>query len=520
MPSPRPQSSRSAASRSVAGPSGRGAAGRRACRRRDGLTGPAAHVRHALRSATACGGPTTQGVIADRFPSWPGRPGRCPCAASGRMAAAAQSSGVMTAGDETAAPGHVTGAMAARQAVLAETGLHAPAETVGPDGGGPPALPPHAFNSLPRTELWLAPPTPATGAPHGAHPDAVRAWFDAATEAAIPSPDGTLGTAQAIAEGLARRAKAANTRRAYRAGVRAWCAWCDTHDLPPLPARPADVAAFLAAQRYVPAGTAEKPLATTTLKLRLAAIAYLHYLAGLPSPTTTADGHRDLCRARPGRPRGRRRTAAEAGGEDRSAARDPGADRRRPARTARPCAAAARLRRRVPPQRARPHRRRSIWRTASTDCASPCPPPRATGRARGCRSASPMASVICARCARLPAGVPSPASPPARCSAASGRCLGPRTRRPAGPRPTWSAPHAIDPGTVGRIVKARGAAAGFDRDALGGHSLKRGALNTAKDRRVHPAQLKQLGRHASYATLAAYIEEGDPFADNALNGVL
>ena len=116
----------------------------------------------------------------------------------------------------------------------------------------------------------------------------------------------------------------------------------------------------------------------------------------------------------------------------------------------------------------------------------------------------------------MPAGVPSPASPPARCSAASGPG---RDRRPAGPRPTWSAP-TIDPGTVGRIVKARGAAAGFDRDALGGHSLKRGALNTAKDRRVHPAQLKQLGRHASYATLAAYIEEGDLFADNALNGVL
>ena len=56
--------------------------------------------------------------------------------------------------------------------------------------------------------------------------------------------------------------------------------------------------------------------------------------------------------------------------------------------------------------------------------------------------------------------------------------------------------------------------------ALGGHSLKRGAMNTAKDRRVHPAQLKQLGRHRSYATLATYIEEGDLFEDNALNGVL
>ena len=79
---------------------------------------------------------------------------------------------------------------------------------------------------------------------------------------------------------------------------------------------------------------------------------------------------------------------------------------------------------------------------------------------------------------------------------------------------------SIDPGTVARIAKARGAAAGFDRMCSAAHSLKRGALNTAKDRRLHPAQLKQLGRHASYATLAAYIEEGDPFADNALNGVL
>jgi hypothetical protein len=35
----------------------------------------------------------------------------------------------------------------------------------------------------------------------------------------------------------------------------------------------------------------------------------------------------------------------------------------------------------------------------------------------------------------------------------------------------------------------------------------------------HPAQLKQLRRHRSCATLAAYIEEGDLFEDNALNEV-
>jgi hypothetical protein len=79
---------------------------------------------------------------------------------------------------------------------------------------------------------------------------------------------------------------------------------------------------------------------------------------------------------------------------------------------------------------------------------------------------------------------------------------------------------AIDAGTVARIIKARGAAAGFDRATLGGHSLKRGALNTAKDLRIHPARLKQLGRHKSYAPLAAYIEEGDLFNDHALRGIL
>ena len=73
----------------------------------------------------------------------------------------------------------------------------------------------------------------------------------------------------------------------------------------------------------------------------------------------------------------------------------------------------------------------------------------------------------------------------------------------------------IDPGTVARILKARGGAAGFDAAVLSGHSLKRGTMNTAKDRRVHPARLKQLGRHTSY-----YLEAGDLFEDNALNGVL
>ena len=66
----------------------------------------------------------------------------------------------------------------------------------------------------------------------------------------------------------------------------------------------------------------------------------------------------------------------------------------------------------------------------------------------------------------------------------------------------------IDPGTVVRILKAR-AAAEFDAAVPSGHSLKRGAMNTAKDCGVHSARLKQFGLHASYATLGAYLEAGD-----------
>ena len=52
---------------------------------------------------------------------------------------------------------------------------------------------------------------------------------------------------------------------------------------------------------------------------------------------------------------------------------------------------------------------------------------------------------------------------------------------PPGWMPTYVVGHqAIDPRTVARIVQARGAAAGFDAQALGGHSLKRGAMNTAR----------------------------------------
>ena len=118
---------------------------------------------------------------------------------------------------------------------------------------------------------------PGAGARRAA-PDHVRAWFNAAVEASEPIVDGTLASEREAAETYRRMAKADNTRRAYRAAVRAWCAWCARHDLPPLPASGQDVAAFLAGERG-------RKLSPETLKLRRAAIRYLHRAAGCPVPT-------------------------------------------------------------------------------------------------------------------------------------------------------------------------------------------------------------------------------------------
>jgi hypothetical protein len=86
--------------------------------------------------------------------------------------------------------------------------------------------PPRRAESPGGVPLDQAPPARARS------PVVVRDWFDSAAEAAIPDYDGSIGTARSAAQAYARRAKAANTRRAYRAGVRAWCDWCDQHALP------------------------------------------------------------------------------------------------------------------------------------------------------------------------------------------------------------------------------------------------------------------------------------------------
>lgn len=359
-------------------------------------------------------------------------------------------------------------------------------------------------------------PPEVAPAPVGAPPPAVRAWFDDAVLAALPEPDGSLPAARAAAHAYARRAKADNTRRAYRAGVRAWCDWCGRHALPCLPAAAADVAAFLAAERG-------RGRSVNTLGLRRAAIRYLHFIAGLPVPTAEAQVAEALA--------GMRRDAAALGElpakklaatvdilreilaaipDDLPGLRDralllvgfAGALRRSELAAIRVEHLEARQRglRLTLPQTKGERAGKAVAVAIPYGTTALCPV-RALRRwqaATGIDEGALFRRIW---------------QPPSRAKPGAG-CLPPS--RPA----LVVGTEALDPRTVARIVQRRAVAAGHGRGDLGGHSLKRGALTTGMDRGVHPTRLKQLGRHRSYAVLDEYLELGDPFEGHPLEGVL
>lgn len=347
--------------------------------------------------------------------------------------------------------------------------------------------------------------------PIGHSPALVRTWFDGALQAELAAYDGTLAGARQSADAYARRAKALNTRRAYVAGVRAWCAWCDKHALPCLPARAADVAAFLADER-------RRGLKVNTVDLRRAAIRYLHFVAGCPVPTAEAQVAEALA--------GIRREAADRGdlptkkaaatlsllerllepmGNDLPGLRD---------RALLLVGFAGAMRRAELAAIQVEHleeRRGGLQLTL----------PRSKGdrTGRGVTIALPRSSGLLCPVRALQCWL-----------AAAGIAEGPVFRRVWRPpnrstvegarRPYAVGTEAIEPRTVARIVQTRATAAGLDGARMGGHSLKRGALTTGMERGVHPTKLKQLGRHKSYAVLDGYLELGEPFENHALNGIL
>ena len=355
------------------------------------------------------------------------------------------------------------------------------------------------------------PALPPVPLPANPTPRAIRDWFDTAAEAAVPEHDGTIGTARLADNAYARRAKADNTRRAYRAGVRAWCTWCASHELPCLP-NAADVVAFLAAERG-------SGLSVNTVELRRAAIRYLHFIAGLPIPTAEAHVAATLA--------GIHRAAADAGElpakklaatadilrqilagipDDLAGLRDralllvgfAGALRRAELAAIRVehLEASERGLRLTLPHSKGDRTGSGITVAIPYGTTELCP-------VRALRRWQEAANITAGAVFR--------------------RIFVPPTRHQAGEGPLSSpvvGTRAIDAGTVARIIKTRAAKARFDPDEIGGHSLKRGALTTGMDRGVHPTRLKQFGRHKSYAVLDEYLELGDPFDGHPLNGVL
>ena len=117
--------------------------------------------------------------------------------------------------------------------------------------------------------------------PAGAAPEDVRHWFDRETIVDLPAPIASFVDAADAAAQYQRASRSENTRRAYRSAVARFCDWCAIHGRTAFPASPETVAAFLA-------GEARGNLAVNTLRLRHAAIRYLHLLAGYPPPTAAA----------------------------------------------------------------------------------------------------------------------------------------------------------------------------------------------------------------------------------------
>jgi site-specific recombinase XerD len=117
--------------------------------------------------------------------------------------------------------------------------------------------------------------------PAGAGPEDVRHWFDLETIVELPTPVAGFADAADAATQYRRASRSENTRRAYRAAVARFTEWCAAHGRTALPASPETVAAFLAAE-------ARSNLAVNTLRLRHAAIRYMHLLGGYQPPTAAA----------------------------------------------------------------------------------------------------------------------------------------------------------------------------------------------------------------------------------------
>ena len=349
--------------------------------------------------------------------------------------------------------------------------------------------------------------------PAGADPEDVALWFDLETIALLPAPAASFAEAEAAAAAYRRAARADNTRRAYRAAVARFCDWCADHGQTALPATPETVAAFLAAE-------AGQGLAVNTLRLRHAALRYLHLLAGYPPPTASPlvsatfagirRAHRRPLRKKTALVLEPLRAAVQAipgtlpGLRDRALILTGFAAALRPSELAR-LDMSALTRHEDGIALLLPWRKNdqdgegtTVWLPAGHSDLCPV-----AALETWLAAAEISEGPLFRRLWRLPL--------PRIARGANRKPVADRYRIGTGP---------IDTDSVALVVKKWTGLAGLDGAAFAGHSLRRGAISSGVAQGVHIARLKQFSGHASLKSLEEYVELDELRHNHPLKDVL
>jgi site-specific recombinase XerD len=352
--------------------------------------------------------------------------------------------------------------------------------------------------------------TPLLGA---SDPEAVRDWFELETIVGLPMPANNFAEAEAAATEYRRAARAENTRRAYRAAVAVFTEWCAIHRQAALPASAETVAAFLAAE-------AGRGLTVNTLRLRHAALRYLHLLAGYPSPTAAPlvsatfagirRAHRRPLKKKSALVLDRLRTAVQAipetlpGHRDRALLLVGFAAALRPSELA--ALGVAHLTRHEDGIALFLPWRKNDQEGEGTTVWLPA------GRTDLCPVAALEAWLDAAAITEGPLFRRLWRLPPPRVRRGAKRKATPERYR-IGESP-------IDTDSIALVVKKRMEQAGFDGAAFAGHSLRRGAISSGVAQGVHIARLKQFSGHASLKSLEEYVELDELRLHHPLKDVL
>ena len=306
---------------------------------------------------------------------------------------------------------------------------------------------------------------------------------------ALPAPE--LERAYTYADA----AMAPSTRRAYASDVRTFSAWCRARGLPSCPAAPETVAVYLGAE----ADAGAKP---STLARKVAAIRFAHVAAGLEPPTASEAVRRVLKGIR--RAKGTKQA------------------KKAPATAERVLVMVSHAPRTLAGLRDRAllllgfggaFRRSELAALTVADLDESPEGLRVTVRQSKTDQEGAGAVVPIARGATA-----CPVTAVREWLTAAGVSEGPVFR--AVDRHGRVSPRPLVPETVGRIVQAYAARAGYDAATFGGHSLRAGFLTSAAERGKALDRMMAVSRHKRVDTVLGYVRRAEEFKDHAGEGLL